>query len=63
MLEMPLFMGMHQGMDSEHVFAVDVRSDDPTEPVKTLRWRFRAKELDWKAWMDEAAGQPSTAGD
>ncbi|MBI2872557.1 MAG: hypothetical protein HYY00_05115 [Chloroflexi bacterium] len=41
-LELPLFMGMHTGMGSLHVFAVDVRSNDPVEPVKTLRWRFTA---------------------
>ena len=39
-LELLLFMGMHRGMGGPHVFAVDIRSNDPEEPVKTLRWRF-----------------------
>ncbi|MBF8267418.1 MAG: hypothetical protein HW388_926 [Dehalococcoidia bacterium] len=44
MLAMPLLMGMHQGMGGPHLFAVDVRSNDPLEPVKTLRWRFTVVE-------------------
>ncbi|MBI4307675.1 MAG: hypothetical protein HY684_02600 [Chloroflexi bacterium] len=39
-LEVPMFMGMHQGMGGPHVFAMDIRSNDPVEPVKTVRWRF-----------------------
>ncbi len=35
---------MHKGMGGPHVFAIDVRSNDPTQPVKTLRWRFNARE-------------------
>ncbi|MBI2165662.1 MAG: hypothetical protein HYU29_04595 [Chloroflexi bacterium] len=54
-LELPLFMGMHRGMEDQHVFAVDIRSNDPVEPVKTLRWRFLPRELGWKAWMNEAS--------
>ena len=53
-LELPLFMGMHLGMSEGHVFAVDIRSNDPVEPVKTVRWRFTTKELDWKSWLDKA---------
>ncbi len=58
MLELPLFMGMHQGMGGPHVLAVDVRSNDPVEPVKTLRWRFTAKNLVWRAWMRKASESP-----
>ncbi|MDO8750608.1 MAG: hypothetical protein Q7K03_05640 [Dehalococcoidia bacterium] len=47
-------MGMHLGMAEEHVFAVDIRSNDPVEPVKTLRWSFTAKNLDWRTWMGTA---------
>ncbi|HLC30150.1 MAG TPA: hypothetical protein VJM51_05170 [Dehalococcoidia bacterium] len=43
-LALPLLMGMHQGMEGLHVFAVDIRSNDPVDPVKTLRWRFNVKE-------------------
>lgn len=53
-LELPIFMGMHLGMAEEHVFAVDIRSNDPVEPVKTLRWSFTAKNLDWRTWMGTA---------
>lgn len=41
-LELPLFMGMHRGMGGPHVLAVDIRSNDPIQPVKTVRWRFVA---------------------
>ncbi len=41
---MPLFMGMHQGMGGPHVFAVDVRTNDPVEPLKTLRWHLDVKD-------------------
>ncbi|MBI4200260.1 MAG: hypothetical protein HY535_07295 [Chloroflexi bacterium] len=54
-LALPLFMGMHKGMEEEHVFAVDIRSNDPTQAEKTLRWRFVPKELVWTTWMREAA--------
>ena len=40
MLELPLFMGMHQGMGGPHRFAVDVQTNDPAAPVTTLRGRF-----------------------
>lgn len=43
-LELPLFMGMHKGMSGPHTFAVDVKSNDPSRPVKTLRWRFDVQE-------------------
>ena len=43
-LTLPLLMGMHQGMGGPHLFAVDVRSNDPLEPVKTLRWRFTVED-------------------
>ena len=39
-----MWMGMHKGMGGPHVFAIDVRSNDPAQPVKTLRWRFDARE-------------------
>jgi len=39
-LELPLLMGMHQTMGGPHTFAVEIRSNDPVEPVKTLIWRF-----------------------
>ena len=39
-LELPVYMGMHAGMGGPHMFAVDIRSDDPVEPVKTIRWSF-----------------------
>ena len=39
-LEMASLMGMHEGMGGPHVFAVDVATNDPATPVKTLRWRF-----------------------
>lgn len=60
-LELPLFMGMHLGMSEGHVFAVDIRSNDPVEPVKTLRWSFTAKNLDWRTWMGKASESPSEA--
>ena len=59
MLELPLFMGMHLGMDEEHVFAIDIKSNDPVEPVKTVRWRFVSKDLEWKSWLKEAVGTPT----
>ena len=33
-------MGMHQGMGEQHQFAVDIKSNDPSTPVKTVVWRF-----------------------
>ena len=39
-LALPLLMGMHTGMPGVHVFAVDIRTNDPRQPVKTVRWRF-----------------------
>ena len=39
-LEVPLYMGMHVGMGGPHQFAFDIRSNDPIEPVKTVRWAF-----------------------
>jgi len=44
-LALPLLMGMHEGMEGQHVFAVDIRSNDPVEPVKIIRWRFNVKEV------------------
>ncbi len=43
-LELPLFMGMHRGMGGQHLFGVDVRSNDPIEPLKTLLWSFNVKD-------------------
>ena len=51
-------MGMHKGMDEAHAFAVDVRSNDPVAPVKTLRWSFTAKDLEWRTWMGKASEGP-----
>ena len=45
-LELPLFMGMHRGMGGPHVFGVVIRSNDPSEPVKTVRWAFDVKDID-----------------
>lgn len=44
-LELPLLMGMHKGMSGPHLFAVDIRSNDPVEPVKTVRWRFTVEDI------------------
>ncbi len=44
-LELPLFMGMHQGMGGQHLFGIDIRSNDPIEPVKTVRWAFDVKDI------------------
>ena len=43
-LELPLFMGMHRGMGGPHLFAVDIFTNDPVEPVKTVYWRFTVEE-------------------
>ena len=40
-LELPMPMGMHSGMTGLHTFAIEVASNDPVEPTKTLIWRFR----------------------
>ena len=45
-LRVPLFMGMHFGMGGPHLFAIDIRSNDPVEPVKTLLWRFTVDDVD-----------------
>lgn len=47
-------MGMHKGMDGQHVFAIDIRSNDPNTPVKTLRWSFLPIDIGWKSWMRDA---------
>ena len=39
-------MGMHFGMGGPHLFAIDIRSNDPVEPVKTLLWRFTVDDVD-----------------
>ena len=44
-MALDMLMGMHEGMGGQHVFAVDIPSNDPTEPVKTVRWRFNVKEV------------------
>ncbi|MBI2935608.1 MAG: hypothetical protein HYY31_02190 [Chloroflexi bacterium] len=51
-------MGMHVGMSEAHTFAVDIRSNDPQQPVKTLRWKFVSKDIGWKTWMKDAVGTP-----
>ena len=40
-LELPLFMGMHEGMGGPHLFGVDIHSNDPETPSKTVRWFFQ----------------------
>ncbi|MDP2952338.1 MAG: hypothetical protein Q8O76_03365 [Chloroflexota bacterium] len=55
-MELPLPMGMHQGMDKLHVFAVDIRSNDPVEPVKTLRWRFTADDIEGNTGPTQGSG-------
>ncbi len=47
-LTLPALMGMHQGMGGPHAFAVDIRSNDPAGPVKTVRWRFTIEDMEWK---------------
>ena len=44
-MEMSTFMGMHRGMGGSHTFVVDIRSNDPVSPVKTLRWRFEVGDV------------------
>lgn len=39
-LELPMQMGMHKGMGGPHLFAIDIVTNDPVEPVKTVYWRF-----------------------
>ncbi len=45
-LELPLIMGMHRGMGGPHVFAIDIKSNDPVEPITTVRWRFDVKDIE-----------------
>ncbi len=35
-------MGMHGSMAGPHTFGVDIASNDPVQPVRTLIWRFNA---------------------
>ena len=44
-LELSQLMGMHKGRGGPHVFAVDIKTNDPDEPVKTVRWRFAVKDI------------------
>jgi len=43
-LALPLLMGMHSGMGGLHVFAIDILSNDPGAPAKTVRWMFDVVE-------------------
>ncbi|MBI4304955.1 MAG: hypothetical protein HY678_01420 [Chloroflexi bacterium] len=43
-VELPLLMGMHKGMGGPHTFAIDIRSNDSVEPLKTVRWRFNVTD-------------------
>jgi hypothetical protein len=43
-LELPLFMGMHQGMGGPHLFGIDINTNDPETPRKTVFWRFYVDE-------------------
>lgn len=33
-------MGMHASMNGPHTFAIEISSNDPVEPTRTLIWRF-----------------------
>lgn len=39
-------MGMHRGMGGQHMFAIEVRTNDPDKPVKTVKWRFDVKDVE-----------------
>jgi len=56
-------MGMHLGMDERHTFAVDIRTNDPLQPVKTVRWHFTNKNVSVTAWMQQgiATASPTPA--
>lgn len=43
-LDIPLHMGMHLGMGGPHVFAIDIKSNDPINPIKTVTWMFDITE-------------------
>ncbi|MBI4339562.1 MAG: hypothetical protein HY680_06370 [Chloroflexi bacterium] len=43
-MTLPLFMGMHKGMGGPHQFAIDIRSNDTTMPVRTVVWRFNVQD-------------------
>ena len=43
-MELPLFMGMHEGMGGPHQFAIDIRSNDPLVPVRSVAWRFNVRD-------------------
>lgn len=45
LMELPLYMGMHKGMGGPHLYAIDIKTNDPDEPVKTVRWRFNVKDV------------------
>lgn len=42
-LSLPLFMGMHEGMGGPHQFAIDIASNDPAVPMRTVVWRFNVQ--------------------
>lgn len=43
-LDIPLHMGMHVGMGGQHDFAIDIKSNDPVSPTKTVSWKFLIAE-------------------
>jgi len=43
-MELPLFMGMHEGMGGPHQFAIDIRSNDSLVPVRSVAWRFNVRD-------------------
>lgn len=43
-LDIPLHMGMHLGMGGPHEFAIDIKSNDPVSPIKTVIWKFDITE-------------------
>lgn len=43
-MELPLFMGMHRGMGGPHLFAMDILTNDPIEPTKTVYWQFNVTD-------------------
>lgn len=42
-LTLPLYMGMHQGMGGAHQYAIDIRTNDPVAPLRTVVWRFNVR--------------------
>ena len=66
-MELRLYMGMGKGMGEQHQFAVDIRSNDPSAPMKTVVWRFnagaRAAPIGEQATVPPPAGRPAPGFD